>query len=43
LLEGKPSPRGRLTFATARYHGKDDPLPRSGPPGSVTLQIVKKP
>jgi len=37
LQDGKPSPGGRLTFATARYHGKDDQLLPSGLIGPVRL------
>jgi len=39
LQEGKPSPSGRRTFSTARYHGKDDPLLPSGLLGPVTLEV----
>ena len=41
LLEGKPSPTGRLTFSTAQYHGKEEPLLPSGLLGPVTLQAAK--
>ncbi|MGP8234171.1 MAG: glycosylhydrolase-like jelly roll fold domain-containing protein [Limisphaerales bacterium] len=38
LLDGKPSPAGRLTFATWRQFDKDSPLLESGLLGPVTLQ-----
>jgi len=37
LIEGKPSPTGRYTFATWRHWTKDDPLIPSGLLGPVTL------
>jgi hypothetical protein len=37
LLEGKPSPTGRLTFATWKHWNKDDPLLESGLLGPVRL------
>jgi len=37
LLEGKPSPTGRLTFTTWKHWGKDDPLFESGLLGPVRL------
>jgi hypothetical protein len=37
LLEGKPSPTGRLTFATWHHWTKDSPLLPSGLIGPVTL------
>lgn len=37
LLEGKPSPTGRLSFATWRHWTKDSPLLPSGLLGPVTL------
>jgi hypothetical protein len=40
LLEGKPSPTGRLTFTTRRSYTKDSPLLDSGLLGPVTLQSV---
>jgi hypothetical protein len=41
LLDGKPSPTGRITFASARHWQKDDALLRSGLLGPVTLQFVE--
>jgi hypothetical protein len=38
LLEGKPSPAGRFTFASWSLYKKDDPLMESGLLGPVTLQ-----
>ena len=38
LVEGKPSPTGRVTFATWRHYTKDSPLLPSGLLGPVTLQ-----
>ncbi len=40
LLEGKPSPTGRLTFATWRHWTKDSPLMESGLLGPVTLKAA---
>ncbi len=37
LLEGRPSPTGRLTFATWRHYRKDSPLQPSGLIGPVRL------
>jgi len=37
LLEGKPSPTGRLTFATWKHWNRDDPLFESGLLGPVKL------
>ena len=37
LLEGKPSPTGRLTFTTWHHYTKDSPLLESGLLGPVTL------
>ena len=37
LLDGKPSPTGRLTFTSWRLWGKNDPLLPSGLLGPVTL------
>ena len=41
LLDGKPSPTGRLTFSTWRLWKKDDPLQESGLIGPVTLHTVE--
>jgi hypothetical protein len=41
LLEGKPSPSGRHTFATWRHWKKDSPLLESGLLGPVTLMTTK--
>lgn len=38
LLEGKPSPTGRLTFSTWRHWKKDSPLLESGLLGPVTIR-----
>jgi hypothetical protein len=38
VLEGKPSPTGRYTFASWRLYKKDDALMESGLLGPVTLQ-----
>jgi hypothetical protein len=38
LLDGKPSPTGRLTFTTWRHWTKDSPLLESGMLGPVTLR-----
>jgi two-component sensor histidine kinase len=38
LLEGKPSPAGRHTFATWRYYRRDSPVLESGLLGPVELQ-----
>ncbi|MHB8903258.1 MAG: glycosylhydrolase-like jelly roll fold domain-containing protein, partial [Thermoguttaceae bacterium] len=37
LLEGKPSPTGRITFKTWKHYGKDSPLVPSGLLGPVRL------
>jgi hypothetical protein len=42
LLDGKPSPTGRLTFSSWRLWKKADPLQESGLLGPVTLQEVRK-
>ena len=41
LLEGKPSPTGRYTFASTRMWTKDEPLVKSGLLGPVRLLSVK--
>jgi hypothetical protein len=41
LLDGKPSPTGRLTFTTWRHWTKDSPLLASGLLGPVTLQSAQ--
>jgi hypothetical protein len=41
LLDGKPSPTGRLTFTTWKHWNKDDPLLESGLLGPVTLETWK--
>ena len=41
LLDGKPSPTGRLTFTTWHHWTKDSPLLESGLLGPVTLQTVE--
>lgn len=38
LLEGKPSPTGRVTFTTWKHWAKDDPLFESGLLGPVRLE-----
>jgi len=38
VLEGKPSPTGRYTFASRSLYKKEDPLMESGLLGPVTLQ-----
>ena len=40
LLEGKPSPSGRLTFTSWRLWKKDEPLLESGLLGPVVLRSV---
>ena len=42
LLDGKPSPAGRLTFTTWHHWKKDDALLESGLIGPVTLSTVRK-
>jgi hypothetical protein len=42
LLEGKPSPTGRLTFATYRVWTKDAPLQDSGLLGPVLLHATRR-
>ena len=39
LLEGKPSPTGRITFTTWKHWQKDSPLLPSGLIGPVTLSV----
>ena len=41
LLDGKPSPTGRLTFTTWHHWTKDDTLLESGLLGPVTLQTAE--
>ncbi len=41
LLEGKPSPTGRLTFTTFRLWNKNDPLAESGLVGPVALSSAE--
>ena len=41
LLEGKPSPTGRLTFTTWHHYTKDSPLLESGLLGPVTLRTAE--
>lgn len=41
LLEGKPSPTGRLTFTTWHHWTKDSPLLESGLLGPVTLRTAE--
>ena len=41
LLDGKPSPAGRISFSTARYHKNDDPLLPSGLLGPVWISEAK--
>lgn len=42
LLEGKPSPTGRFTFATWKVWAKDAPLKRSGLLGPVILSAAAR-
>jgi hypothetical protein len=42
LLDGKPSPTGRHTFATYRIWKKDSPLQESGLLGPVTLYATQR-
>ena len=42
VLEGKPSPTGRYTFATWRLWNKDEPLIKSGLLGPVTLRAAER-
>lgn len=42
LLDGKPSPAGRLTFSSWRLWKKDDPLQDSGLLGPVKLMLVQQ-
>ncbi len=42
LLEGKPSPAGRLTFTTWKHWAKDSPLLPSGLLGPVTLRVAEQ-
>lgn len=42
LLDGKPSPTGRQTFATWRHWKKDDPLLPSGLLGPVILRSAER-
>ena len=41
LLDGQPSPTGRLTFTTWQHYTKDSPLVESGLLGPVTLRTVE--
>jgi hypothetical protein len=41
LLDGKPSPTGRLTFTTWHHWTKDSPLLESGLLGPVTLRTAE--
>jgi hypothetical protein len=41
LLDGKPSPTGRLTFTTWHHLKKDSPLLTSGLLGPVTLRTAE--
>ncbi len=41
LLDGKPSPTGRLTFTTWHHWTKDDMLQESGLLGPVTIRIAE--
>jgi hypothetical protein len=41
LLDGKPSPTGRFTFATWHFYSKDSPLLESGLIGPVTLRSAQ--
>ena len=40
MLDGKPSPTGRVTFATWKLWTKNDPLLVSGLLGPVTLEAA---
>jgi hypothetical protein len=40
LLEGKPSPTGRITFTTWKHWSKDSALLESGLIGPVTLRVL---
>ena len=42
LLDGKPSPTGRLTFTTWHHYNKDSQLLESGLLGPVTLQTAER-
>jgi hypothetical protein len=42
LLEGKPSPTGRFTFATWKHWYKDSPLLESGLLGPVTINCAER-
>lgn len=42
LLEGKPSPTGRLTFATWKHWSKNSPLLESGLLGPVSVQVAEQ-
>ena len=42
VLEGKPSPAGRLTFVTCRIWSKDSPLQQSGLLGPVKLIAAER-
>jgi hypothetical protein len=42
LLDGKPSPTGRLTFTTWRHWTKDDALIESGLLGPVLLKVAQQ-
>ena len=42
LLDGKPSPTGRLTFTTWHHWTKDSPLLDSGLIGPVSLHVGNK-
>jgi hypothetical protein len=42
VLDGKPSPTGRLTFTTWHHWTKDDALLESGLLGPVTLKVAER-
>ena len=42
VLDGKPSPTGRLTFTTWHHWSKDDALLESGLLGPVTLNVAER-
>ena len=42
LLDGKPSPTGKVTFSTWKHWTKDDPLLESGLLGPVTLEAARE-